>query len=125
MSIYQAANGIWIFFDGSEKHFFATESEAHIMDRKLTFVQRLQTAATQLAQTADLFEDLESIYFDRGYGDGGAGEIQDSDITASGLTAAQVASLITLGQQLQNFVNNAAVVQGDYDAVLNTARTDV
>jgi hypothetical protein len=125
MSIYQAADGRYIYFDGVEKRFFDTEGEAIAMSRKETFVQKLQEAATQIAVAADRFEDLETIFFDRGYNSGGANQIQDEDIEATGLTAAQVGSLITFGQQLQLFLNAGAVVQGDYDVTLNAARTDI
>ena len=125
MTYYQDANGGWIYFDGETKHRLATQQEAVTMSQKESFVQRLQGAATQLAQTADLFQDLFSVYFDRGYNDGGANEIGDDDIASTNLTAAQVGNLITLAEQLDHFLNNAAVAQGDYDAVLNAARTDV
>lgn len=125
MSIYQDANGGWVYFDGETKHHFPTQEEAVTMSQKESFVQKLQGAATQLAQTADVFVDLETVYFDRGYNTGGANAIGDVDIESTGLTAAQVASLITLGQQLTNFLNNQTVTEADYDATLNAARTDV
>lgn len=125
MSIYQAANDEWIYFDGTTKHRFATEQEAVNMSQKESYVQRLQGAATSLAQTADLLADLVTVYFDRGYNSGGANAIGDDDIESTGMTAAQVGSVITLAEQLSNFLNNTAVAIGDYDATLNAARTDV
>jgi hypothetical protein len=125
MSIYQAADGRYIYFDGETKRYFDTQGEAIAMSQKETFVQKLQAAATQIAQAADQFANLETVFFDRTYNSGGAKEIQDVDIEATGLTAAQVGSLITLGQQLQLFLNNGAPAQGDYDVTLNAARTDI
>lgn len=96
------------------------------MADKNTYVQRLQDTATKLAQVANEFEDLVSVYFDRGYNGGGADEIEDTDISAGlGITAADVANGVTLAQQLANFLNNAAVTTGDYDLTLNKLRTDL
>jgi hypothetical protein len=67
--------------------------------------------------------NLETVYFDRGYNGGGSNPITDGD--ASPLTAANYAALITLIQQLNNFLGNSAVTPADYDATLNTIRTDV
>ena len=125
MKIYQSADGRFIYFNGVEKVFFNTEQEAIRIMSKANFVEQIQATATQIAQAADRLDDLITVFFDRGYGVGGAQEIQDEDIAAQGVTAAQVAGVITLGQQLANFRNNAAVVTGDYDAILNAARTDV
>lgn len=124
-SIYQSASNQWIYFDGAIKRYFDTQQEAIAMNQKETFVQKLQAAATQIAQASDQFANLETVFFDRTYNSGGANQIQDVDIEATGLTAAQVGSLITLGQQLQLFLNNGAPVQGDYDVTLNAARTDI
>ena len=124
-SIYQGAEGGWIYFDGETKHHFATQQEAISMNKKEQYVTSLQGAATTLAQVADQFADKFTIYFDRGYNPNGADAIQDEDIAVTGMTAAQVADLMNLAEQLDKFLNNAAVTSGDYDAILNVARTDV
>ena len=95
------------------------------MSQKLTFVSKVQERATTLAQVADLVSDLVSVYFDRGYDSGGSDPVIDADLAALGITAANLTAFITLGQQLQNFLDNAAVATADYDATLNTMRTDV
>lgn len=147
MSVYEDGEGKFIYFDGSVKHRFDTFEEAQAAQlqaddaaatqereataltsaraRKTAFVRRQQEAATQIAQAADLLGNLETVFFDRGYNSGGANAIEDADVVATGLTAAQVGSLITFGQQLHNFLNNETVAKADYDATLNAARTDV
>jgi hypothetical protein len=123
--VYRAADGQWIYFDGAEKHFFATEGEARMANQKEIFAQKAQEAATTLAQVGDRLDDLVTVYFDRGYNSGGANGIDDSDLTSLGITAAQLGGLITLAQQLSNFRNNQAVTTADYDVTLNALRTDV
>lgn len=95
------------------------------MSKKNEFVNEFKLQATSLAQIIARCEELEDIYFDRGYNSGGADAITDADISSTGLTAAQVGSLITLGQQIVNFRDNAAVTTGDYGATLNVARNDL
>lgn len=96
------------------------------MSQKITFVEnRLQATANSLAQAIDALRDAETVYFDRGYNSGGSNPITDADISALGVTAANVASMITLAQQLIKFADNLAVTQGDYDSTLNVMRTDV
>ena len=51
-------------------------------------------------------------------------EITDADVSSTGLTAADVGNLVTMGQQLKNFRDNSAVTTGDYGATMNKARTD-
>lgn len=128
VKVYKRADGKWVVVFGPgdrRKQIADTEQEAREMANKITFVEKLQAAATLLAQVADAFADLESVYFDRGFNSGGANAIADADIAGTGLTAAQVGSGITLAQQVSKFVNNQAVTTGDYDATINTLRTDV
>jgi hypothetical protein len=92
---------------------------------KSQFLSKLTITATALAQSFDNANTLISAYFDRGYGSGGANELTSNDLAAVGLTPAQVASAITLFQQLQAMRNNGAVVPADYDATLNMLRQDL
>jgi hypothetical protein len=124
--VYQAADGRWIVFNnGIKSDYFTLESEAQTMATKITWAGQAQTDATTLAQVADRLANLETVYFDRGYDSGGSNPITNDDVVSLNVTAADLAALITLIQQLNNFLGNSAVTAGDYDATLNTVRTDV
>jgi len=95
------------------------------MSQKTQYAGQIRATATKLAQVANEAEDIVSIYFDRGYNSGGASPIIDDDVASENLTAANIASFITLAQQLANFLGNAAVSAADYDATLNKTRGDI
>lgn len=95
------------------------------MATKLDFAAQAQIAATNFAQVADKLANVETVYFDRGYNGGGTNPIVDGDITILNITAAQLTSLITLIQQLNNFLGNIAVTTADYDSTLNNVRNDL
>lgn len=124
--IYQAADDRWLVYNnGIKSDYFTNEEDAVTMATKITFATQAQVAATSLAQVADQLANLETVYFDRGYNSGGSDPITDVDIASLNFTAADLASLITLIQQFNNFLGNSAVTAGDYDAILNTIRSDV
>ena len=54
---------------------------------------------------------------------GGSNQIVDADVSSLDIKAADVASGITLGQQLANFLANSAVTTGNYQATVNALRT--
>lgn len=93
------------------------------MSRETDFAVSIQEMATTLAKTADTMKNLTDTYFDRGF-NGSLTNTALSSVVPS-ITAADVTSFITLSQQFDNFLNNAAVSQGDYDATLNKIRTDI
>lgn len=125
MSVYQSADGQWIYYDGATKRYYDNARDAHMAEQKTTFGQKMQAASTTLAQVADQFADLFTVYFDRGYNTGGANPIADEDVAALGITAADIAAGITLAEQIQNFLNSQAALQSDYDQTLNALRTDL
>ena len=59
------------------------------MADKVTFANKAQETATKLAQAVDAANDLETVYFDRGYNVGGTNLIVDLDIIGLGITAAK------------------------------------
>ena len=94
------------------------------MSRKNQYVNEFKEQVTQLAQVMSGVSELVDTYFDRGYNGGGSDEIVDADISSTGLTASDIVDLVTLGQQLGNLQHNSIVIQGDYGATINVARTD-
>jgi hypothetical protein len=101
------------------------------MSQKDVFINQATIVASALAQSFDNALALANVYFDRGYNGGGANELTTNDLEAAGLTPAQIASGITLFQQLQLLRSGAqeaghsTVVPADYDATLNTLRRDI
>lgn len=71
----------------------------------------------------DKVADMDSQYFDNGYDGAGSDPIIDTDLlNFNGITAAQVANVITVLQQLNNFFQNSAVTTADYSVSLNVVR---
>jgi hypothetical protein len=92
---------------------------------KDSYIQQVIITATALAQSFATADALVNTYFDRGYGSGSANEIVAGDLAAQGLSPANIASAITLFQQLQALRNGGAVASADYDATLNVLRRDI
>lgn len=93
------------------------------MAAKLTFAGECQSIGTDLGQLGDKLKSVEKAWFSRGYNTGGTA-IVDADVASLGITAADVAAFITMIQQLQNFLGNAAVTTADYQATVEKMRTD-
>jgi hypothetical protein len=91
-------------------------------DKKIKTVQNLQDFATTLANAWSKAENITEVFFDRGF----SGAITDEEIlTATGVTADQVTTGITLAQSLILFLKNGTVTPGDRLAVINQLRTDI
>jgi len=94
------------------------------MGTKLTFGGQSRTIAEKIAVLNHDLEDLNSVYFDRGYNGGGSDPIVDGDVSDLDLTAADIAGMVTIAQQFRNFLNNVAVVTGDYNSTVGNTRSD-
>lgn len=92
---------------------------------KTRYINQVLIIITALAQSISTADILINTYFDRAYGSLGVHEITDEDLVGYGITAAQLASAITLFQQLQNLRSGQAVAVADYDATLNQLRQDI
>lgn len=92
---------------------------------KPEFAEQAKKVSTDLAQLSERVLSMFHAYFDRGYNGGGSDPLLDSDIVASGVTAAQIAAFITLAEQLGNFLNNQSALVSDYDSTINKLRTDI
>lgn len=93
--------------------------------KKELYTEHTLTILTALAQIAPAADEALSIWFARGYNSGGTDALQDSDVSALGLTAAQVTSGIVVIEQFAKFVGNQAVTQADYGSTLDSLRTDI
>lgn len=125
-NIYQSSSGQWIYFDGATKRYFDTQMEAQQMASKQQFVNEMKEVSTLLAQASDRLDNLFTVYFDRGYGGGGADPIVDGDTDTPPAT---VAAGITLAENFRKFLDGGtgddAPFVSDYDSTLNKLRTDV
>ena len=92
------------------------------MSRKLQYAIDIVRAVRSLADIADVAAERQKEYFDNAYNSAGANEILDSDLTDIDITAADLASAITLLEQFDNFANNSAVTQADYMSTMNKLR---
>jgi hypothetical protein len=95
------------------------------MSKKTDFAGQVQRQVTLIAQAADVLDDAVTVWFDRTYQSGGAAAMTDDDLDSLGITAAQLTSGITFAQNLSLFRDNGQPAQADYDATLNTLRTDI
>lgn len=95
------------------------------MADKSRYASTIQNKANQIASLGVELQAIYETYFDRGYNGGGANELLDADIAATGLTAANVAAFIMLAENFGKLLNNQAVFQSDYGATVNKTRTDI
>ncbi|MBP8291376.1 MAG: hypothetical protein KAX65_01310 [Caldilineaceae bacterium] len=72
-------------------------------------------AVQSLATATDSASDLEAEYFD-------IGNWTDADVAALGITAAQLASCLTVLQQIDALMTGAATTPAVYRTTLNTVR---
>jgi hypothetical protein len=82
---------------------------------KVDTAKAIVAAVKSLALVTDTAADLEAEYFD-------AGEFMDADVAAINITAADVASCITLLQQVSNLMTNQATSLAMYRTTLNKVR---
>ena len=74
------------------------------MSNKTRYASRAQDMAAIFSNLSDDIASLQAIYFDRGYGSGGAEELTDADVEALGITAADVTGMITFAGALETFM---------------------
>ena len=89
--------------------------QGEIMAQKLETARAIVLAVKSLSTAADSASDLEAEYFD-------AGTFADADVAALGITAAQLASCITLLQQVGKLMTNQAITTAMYRTTLNQVR---
>lgn len=90
---------------------------------KFQLITNIQTFATQFENVRLLAEQITNMYFNAGFNGGGSNPIADNDGASFGLTAAQIAAMISEAQQVGNFFKNQAVLTGNYQTINDQART--
>ncbi len=73
-------------------------------DNKVTFTARGRELATALALQMNDLAAWRNTYWDRTYNDGGADEITDANVEASGVSAADITGLVTFADALDTFL---------------------
>ena len=104
---YQSSDGNYVYLPAGV--------EGEIMANKLKTAQAIVSAVQTLAPATDGADNLVKEYFD-------AGTFTDGDLTALGITAAQLTACITLLQQVGLLMTNQATSAADYTATLNSVR---
>lgn len=126
--VYKAADGRWLVISNDIKSgYFNTEGEAMNMSDKLTFATEVQEFSTAISLLVEKLPTFQKVWADREYLSGTDGKaITDADLESLGITKAQLTAFITpFAEELQDFVGNEPVTQGDYAATLSALRTDV
>ncbi len=82
---------------------------------KANTAKAIVDAVKTLSTVNDLGPDLVAEYFD-------VGTFTDEDVASLGITATQLASCITLLEQVGHLMNNEATVPAMYRATLNLVR---
>ena len=73
-------------------------------DNKTTFTRRGRELATALALQMNDLAAWRNTYWDRTYNAGGADEITDANVEASGVSAADITGLVTFADALDTFL---------------------
>ena len=119
MRIYQAANGRWILWTGSEKIYFDTQGEAIQAMAKIDLAKAIIYQVQTLAKPMDESSDVLQEYFDSGI------TFTDGDVEALGITAAQVTACTTLLENVGKFFGGTEPVNAVYRTTVNAVRRAV
>lgn len=71
---------------------------------KMKFVQQGQEMAGIMSRLSDDLGAWRNVFWDRTYNDGGAAELIDADVEPLGVTAADVAGLVSFADALDTFL---------------------
>ena len=116
MRIYQSSDGKWIFFDGTSKHYYDTESEAMNAMGKAKMVNEVLSVIKMLVEPMEKVADVWQLYWDLG------GSVSENDLASTGLTTDEFAGMITTLEQFKKFCNNEAVTPSAYRININKAK---
>ncbi len=116
--VWQSGDGDqWYVNTGGRNIPFDSEQEARIAMAKIDTAKAIVKTVQSLATATDTASDLEKEYFDVA----GSGWT-DADVAALGITAAQLASCLTLLQQFEKLMTAQATTPIDNTAALNQVR---
>jgi hypothetical protein len=88
--IYQAADGSWIYFDGTVKHTGLIESEAWQMSREQDYITKVREANRAIWEGVNQLKALQREWNALNYTE----ELDDGEGANAGITAAQIGSVV-------------------------------
>lgn len=74
------------------------------MANKQQYIERGRGMAAVFANLSDDITAWKDVYWDRGYNDGGADEIEAGDVASAGVSVADVTGMITFADALETFL---------------------
>lgn len=114
--MFRTSDGqLYYSLDGLTYIYLPVGIEGEIMAAKLNAAKAIIGAVQSLATAADSAADLEAEYFD-------VGVWGDDDVAALGITNADLASCITLLQQVNKLMTGQATSPAIYRTTLNKVR---
>jgi len=115
MRMWQSGNLWYVNIDNNVELSFNTKQEAMKYMAKIDTAKAIINAVKSLAIATDMATDLVSEYWD-------VGVFLDDDVSALGITAAQLTSCITLLEQIDKLMTNQATSLSMYRSTLNQVR---
>lgn len=93
--------------------------------KDLTFTKMMQENINKLAECVNGFRDIHKLYFDNGFGTGGANEIQTEEIEpVTGMTKEDVVSGVTLAENVIKLADGTSPANAVYQTTINKIRTE-
>src|SRR5262245_54304851 len=92
---------------------------------KQEFARKVQATTTTFVKAYEDFLTSIRVYFDRGYGAGGADPITDQDLSGLSFGADDLASIINMTTQLENFMTGQQVVPSEWHVPCSHVRSDI
>ena len=108
-------DGWMIRYDNGTYQIVETQQEAIEIMAKIDTAKAIVSAVKTLTTATDLALDLEAEYFD-------VGTFIDEDVAALGITASDLASCITLLQQITALMTGQVTSPATYRSTLNKMR---
>lgn len=99
--------------------FDQTIKDEAIQGSKRLYIDNIVFFAQKLAEVESQSKQRFKEYFDNSYGVGSSNEITEEDLNTYHFDVPALTSMITLFEQFNNFMGNAAVVTGDYAQINN------
>ncbi len=122
---YEGKYSLLIDYPDEKEIVFDTYEEARLSMEIIEYIRLLIDTATQFALASEKLVRLKEIYADRGYAPGEENGITGEDLKVAGITEEQLLQLITLCQQVEQFLTGGETAPCNHQKVLNQVRTNI